>query len=237
MKFPFRPRAGFSLIEMLMVIAIIGIIATFAVPVATKMIRGTDVTRGSQILADQLTAARQQAIARNKQIEIRFLRFADPETPGESATQPETWKVRGIQLMEVTGSGVPVQLQPIQRLPGPMVLNEGRYSSLFDSSGSATQTPLRFKNANELQDPAIPRFRKSEARRYSYASFRFYPDGSTSLSAKGNWFVTMHSWLETTKLSAAAGSDTDPIKTVNYFTVQIDPISGATRTYRPQIGS
>ncbi len=126
MKSSFRPRSAFSLIEMLMVIAIIGIISSFAIPAATKMIRGTDVNRGAQMVEDQLTAARQMAIARNKQIEIRFLRFADPETPGESVAETGTWKIRGMQLMEVTGSGIPVQLAPLQRLPGSQILNDGQ---------------------------------------------------------------------------------------------------------------
>jgi uncharacterized protein (TIGR02596 family) len=236
MKSPFRPRSAFSLIEMLMVIAIIGIIASFAIPGAMKMIRGTDVARGSQMLSDQLTAARQMAIARNKQIEIRFLRFADPETPGESVAEQGTWKIRGLQLMEVTGSGIPVQLAPIQRLPGAMMLNEGRYSSLFDATGNSQQIPLRFKNPSDL-DPGMPRLPSDKARKYTYASFRFYPDGSTSLSPTGNWYMTMHSSADTARLSGAVGGGPDPIKSVNYFTLQVDPVSGSTRVYRPQLGS
>jgi len=236
MKSPCRQRPAFSLIEMLMVIAIIGIISSFAIPGAMKMIRGTDVSRGSQILADQLTAARQQAITRNKQIEIRFLRFADPETPGETVAEQGTWKIRGIQLMEVTSSGIPVQLAPMQRLPGALMLNDGKYSSLFDASGNAQQQPLRFRNPSD-QDPAMPRLPADKARKYTFASFRFYPDGSTSLSAKGNWYITMHSAADAAKLSGAQASDTDPIKTINYFTIQVDPVSGSTRSYRPQLGS
>lgn len=231
-----RSRSAFSLIEMLMVIAIIGIIASFAVPAATKMIRGTDATRAQQMVADQLNAARQQAIARNKQIEIRFVRFADPETPGESVAEQATWKVRGIQLMEVTSSGVPVQLAPIQRLPGSMILNDGKYSSLFDASGSATQTPLRFRNTTDT-DPAMPRLPKDKARKYMYAAFRFYPDGSTSLSPKGNWYFTMYSVGDAAKLGVDGGNGPDPIKSINYFTVQIDPVSGSTRSFKPQLGS
>jgi uncharacterized protein (TIGR02596 family) len=200
------------------------------------MIRGTDMNRGAQMVADQLTAARQMAIARNKQIEIRFLRFADPETPGESVAEQGSWKIRGIQLMEVTGSGIPVQLAPMQRLPGSTILNDNRYSSLFDTSGDASQTPLRFKLPTD-QDPGMPRLPADKARKYTYAAFRFYPDGSTSLSAKGNWYLTMHAVADTAKLSGAVGGGPDPIKSVNYFTLQVDPVSGSTRSYRPALGS
>jgi uncharacterized protein (TIGR02596 family) len=235
MKTPLRLRSAFSLIEMLMVIAIIGIISSFAIPAATKMIRGTDANRASQLVADQLTTARQMAIARNKQIEVRFLRFADPESPGESVTSQSTWKIRGIQLMEVTGSGMPVQVAPMQRLPASMMVNEGRYSSLFDGANSTGVTPLSFRNPVDL-DPAMPRLPKEKARKYSFASFRYYPDGSTSLSRNGNWYFTLHPVDAVGVLSGAPG-ESEPIKGINYFTLQIDPVTGATRSYRPQIGS
>lgn len=238
MKIPSSLRTAFTLVEMLVVVAIIGIIATFTIPAASKMIRGTDVTRAAQMVSDQFSQGRLTAVSRNKQIEIRFLKFADPEQPGEDVNNQSSWKIRGMQLMEVTASGFPVQLGPMQRLPGTMLLHDGKYSSLIDSTNTEPgQKALEFKNPTAL-DPPMPRVAVANARKYTYAAFRFLPDGSTNLAVKGKWYVTMLSAADKAKMAAAAdGSSTDPIKTVNYFTVQIDPVSGASRTYRPSLGS
>jgi uncharacterized protein (TIGR02596 family) len=233
MKTPTFSRSAFSLIEILIVVGIIGIISSFAVPAATKMIRGSDVTRASQMLTDQLSTARQIAVSRNKQVEVRFLRFADPEQPGESVGTAASWKVRGIQLMEVTSSGVPVPIGSMQRLPNTMVINDGPFSSLF---GSTSAKPLAFKAPGEI-DPPMPRLPADKAKRYTFASFRFLPDGSTNLKLNENWYITMHSIADAVKLDVAPADAADAIRSINYFTVQIDPVSGATRSYRPQIGS
>ena len=235
MKFTRPSRSAFSLVEILVVVAIIGIIASFAVPAADKMIRGTDVTRAAQMVNDAFTTARQTAIARNKQIEMRIIRFADPELPGESVDDESTWKIRGFQLMEVTSSGIPVQLAPMQRLPGQMMMHDGKYSSLVDLNNTiSTQKALKFIKPTQL-DPPMPRVATEKARKYTYASFRFMPDGSTTLTMTGNWFLTVISAQDMVKL-AAPSTDKDPIKTVNYFIIQVDPVNGSTRNFRPTLG-
>ena len=230
MKIPSSARSAFSLVEILVVIAIIGIIASFAIPHVSSMVRGTEVTRAAQMVSDEFTKARQMAISGNKQIELRIIRFADPEQPGEKLDDETTWKVRGLQLMEVTTSGSPVQIGAMIRLPGQMLIDDGKYSTLIAPSGSSPmQEALRFNRPTEL-DPPMPRVAAEKARNYAYASFRFLPDGSTNLAATGKWYLTVVSALDLPRLRD------DTIKTINYFIIQIDPVSGVTRNYRPSLG-
>jgi hypothetical protein len=68
-------------------------------------------------------------------------------------------------------------------------------------------------------------------RNYEYISFRFLQDGSTNLSpaggtANGNWYVTVLNAVDKGKQPAE----------INFFTLQVDPVSGATRSYRPNAG-
>lgn len=223
MKFPlkrFRP-SGFSLIEMIVVVGIIAIIAVFAVPAASTVIRGSQLTQASQILTDQLNLARQQALTKNRSIEVRFYRFGDAEQPGEEADKPDTGKFRAIQLFEVLESGVPVPISKIQRLPNTVVFNDGDLSTLIDTKdGSSTQAPKKPTDA----DPELPR---GVERRYEYSAFRFLPDGSTNLPPTKNWYTTLHSINDVIK---------DEVPPPNFFTLQIDPVSGTTKGYRPGAG-
>src|SRR5436190_14571461 len=100
LKSAFR-RSAFSLIELLVVIGIIALVITFAIPSANSMLRGSQLTQGAQQFSDQIAYARQAAIARNRPVEIRFYRYADLEVPGEKIDKPDTWRFHGYQLFEI----------------------------------------------------------------------------------------------------------------------------------------
>src|SRR5688572_6612010 len=131
----FRRRArAFSLIELLVVCAIIGVIIGFTIPAVTTMMRGSQLTQGSQVLTDQLSLARQLALTRNRPVEVRFYKFADPETPGEDVKEQSTWRYRAFQTFEVLDNGAILPLGKIQMLPSTVIMNEGKLSSLLDEN-------------------------------------------------------------------------------------------------------
>jgi hypothetical protein len=53
------------------------------------------------------------------------------------------------------------------------------------------------------------------------------PNGSTDLKPTEKWFVTIHGQ------EAKEESSSPPS---NFFTIQVDPINGATRSFRPTAG-
>ena len=75
-------RRAFSLLELLLVIAIMGIVAAFVVPAASTIVRGTALNQASQMLTDRLSLGRQSAITKNHPIEVRFLQFASAGNAG-----------------------------------------------------------------------------------------------------------------------------------------------------------
>jgi len=237
MNTPSSRIRGFSLIELMVVIFIIGIIAAFVVPAMPTILKGSQIAQGSQILADQLSLARQYALSKNHPVEVRLIRYADPEVPGEvvgGASSPSNGAYRAIQILETldavdTSSGtqdfVRVPLDKPQLLPQAIVLNKGKLSTIISEATSFPNVPSQ--NIAGPKDPQLPR---GIGTQYDYVWFRFMPDGSTNLPARstsdlnGAWCITL------LNINDPPNSNTPP---ANFFTIQIDPVSGSMKQFRP----
>jgi hypothetical protein len=111
------------------------------------------------------------------------------------------------------------------RLPDTIIMNkEEKLSSLLTSKKEVSP--------NHSTDPKLPR---GVDYNYKYSLFRFYPDGSTNLSPTGDpdngrWYVTIHALSD-----SATGTGEGIVPPANFCTVQIDPVSGTTKSFRPGI--
>jgi len=114
-------------------------------------------------------------------------------------------------------------------------MNEGALSTILKYRPLENPKP---------SDPALP---DTQAQRnYQYVALRFLPDGSTDLpptgvdvgdGTKGNrdsWYLTIHG----TQIQAKGPDGVGKTSTLpdNFFILQIDPITGSTRSYRPTAG-
>ena len=220
-------RRAFSLIELVVVIAIIAIVAAFAVPAVGDIMKGSKLTQASQMLVDQFNLARQSALSRNRSIEVRFYRFGDPEVPGEDMTKSDSGQFRAIQTFEIVESGAALPITKVEMLPVGIVMSSDKedptrtFSTLIDSQP-------RTLAENDPTAPLMPRGVKNK---YEWVSFRYLSDGSTNLPATSSWYVTLHGLTE--KGRDESGKFVPP---PNFFTLQIDPVSGATKTFRPTAG-
>jgi uncharacterized protein (TIGR02596 family) len=220
---PQQAPRGFTLVELLVVIAMIALLATFAVPSIDSMIGANDINRSQQAVQDSLAFARQTAIARNRRVEVRFYKLDHPESVGSDQT------FCAMQAFLIDESNKVTPVGRITRLPRSVLMNEVEANSTLIGK-------LSDKNFSDpSNDPKISL--GSNGTSYTAKAFQFRPDGSTDLSPPTDkWYVTIHatrSGLADTFRDDRVGGNKATRPPLNFVTLQIDPVSGSVRSYRP----
>lgn len=209
---PRGPRA-FTLVELLVVIALIAMLVTFTMPTIASVLASNDMNSAQQMVEQQLTLARQTAIARNRRVEVRFYKFDNPESSGSDKT------FCALQLFLIEESNKATAVGRLTKLPATVLMNEAATNSSLlglpdKSNWDATNDPKKNLSGG-ISD-------------FTAKAFQFRPDGSTNLTPTNKWFVTMHA------TRAGASVTSGALKwPKNIATIQIDPVSGAVRSYRP----
>jgi len=224
-------KRAFSLLELLVVILIIGIIAIFVTPAVGTMLKGSQLSQAEQIITEQIKYARQIALTRNHNVEVRFIRYGDPEAPGELKNDPSTGFYRALQIFDVLDNGVAVPVDKPVLLPQAIVIAKNELSTLVSHLDvqpprNAAKEMSKDSKGNDVGgDPAMPR---GIDWNYQYVKFRFLPDGSTNLNSTTStvWCITLHNIND-----KPSGTVPPP----NFFTLQLDPVSGTVRLFRPSV--
>ncbi len=203
---------GFTLLELLTVLAIIAIILGMTVPAVNGYLRGQRLASASANLAGELGVAQQVADTTNRSIEVRFYRYADPETPSSQNL------FRAYQLVTHNPNGSINPNFQLKRLEADVVLSPNKqFSTLLNLT---EQTP---KDA----DPVLPRVGKN----YTFVSFMYLPGDKTSLTKptspqdmSGRWCATLVNEITVSKADVLPS---------NFVTLQIDPYNGSLRLLQP----
>lgn len=208
-------KRGFTLTEMVAVLAVIAILVTFAVPTLSDLAQGSKIQQAGDVLSSHLTQAQQEAIKLGVPVEVRFLKFKD----ANGAFDDE--KYYGYQFFTVeedvaTRKQVTKPLNQVYYLPETTCITENsEYNTLFELLPAAT----RYNEKLEID--------RAEGE-VSYVSFQFRASGGTNLPQDHK------------KIPAITVTETvkDPDDTgelpANFVTLVIDQFNGTVQRYQPQ---
>ena len=118
---------GFSLLELLIVVAIMITLMSLATPALTSLLESGNLARGGQALADEINLARQLAASQNRVVELRIIKNDTP--PGYGL----------LQIWGNDASGTNVPLGRVMKLPQNIVIAENTtLSAALDKTPTAT---------------------------------------------------------------------------------------------------
>lgn len=160
---------GFTLLELLVVLTILVVLAVVTLPSMSSAMSGSNLSRAGVTASDTIQRARQEAVARSREVQVRFYKFSSADLQG--------W--RGLQIfrIEQTASGRSmVAASRVTLFPEGTAL-----------SSNAALSPILFA------DPALQGTTNlGSYGATAYAGFRYRPTGELSgeVNATNN-FLTL----------------------------------------------
>lgn len=200
---PARLHAGFTLLELLVVMAIMVTLASLSMPRIGSALTGMKITTATQVVVDEIQLARATALARNAPVEVWFLKTTGP--------------YHAVRSKIINQDSTPTWISRQRTLPeGIAFASSQLYSNILgaQTAGSSVDLPsgttgvglrifpsgrLEMGNVSATADPLGP----NDFLYLTVASLAgFDPDGTSSLPK-------------------------------NFATVQINPINARVVTMRP----
>lgn len=198
---PLRPRfcgAGFSLVELLVVMVIVVILLSLGMVGFNSIVGGQKLTNAESLMIGQMALARQTAISRNTRVRWQILKVPDRRN-GDG----EEWRLMRLQVFDPAAREW-TPLGRLHMLPISIVAHSNTsYSTLLGAGNVTNVNDLTLDGKSGVTAPAV--------------TVVFRSDGGTSLNPNA---------IHTLLLN-------DPKNPANFSSVQVDPISGAARTFRP----
>jgi len=200
---------AFSIIELMIVCAIVAILAAASGPSLVQTLRGSYLNRGGDRIASLMEQARLAALTRRLPVEVRFFAYADPTQPGAPGG------VHSAQAFLISETGIAAPLTQVMQLPDPVVITSNPILTTLWTLPHWGQSipPLSIPRAGGAFDCRV---------------IRFFPSGLTSLAGNGSqasWCLTLLNSKDDLPNASAPPRD--------FITFVLDPFSGTLRTYRP----
>lgn len=233
-----QARRAFSLIEMLVVIALVAMIMAASTPALMRTMQATRLATTGDSIMGAITEAKQLAYAQNVPVEMRFFKYPDQDFTGSTVQLFRSYQLfKIVNLVQGVGANAVTQesVVPVGTL---VKLSEG----VIIAAGQDLSPLLNGQNGQSLDDikaNASGGVGYSGVASAKYNAIRFMPDGSCrKVSAQSDGFAQLdYGTLPTSFLTITYDSSGQDITTgnlpKNFYTIQVDPYTGKARNYRP----
>lgn len=233
-----QARRAFSLIEMLVVIAIIAMIMASATPALMRTMQATRLATTGDSIMGAIAEAKQLAYAQNVPVELRFFKHPDQDFSGSTVQLFRSFQMfKIVTLSQGVGAGAQlsesvVPVGTLYKLSDGIIIAAGLdLSPLLNGAGGASLDDVK-PNAGG----GGPGY--SGVPNAKYNAIRFMPDGSCrKVNAQLGGFSQLdYGTLPLSFFTITYNSGADVTAgnlPKNFYTIQIDPYTGKARNYRP----
>jgi len=225
-------RQAFTLVETLVVVSIIVLILALTGPTLLGTMQANKLTSAGSSLVGFLSEAQQLSSTLNAPVEVRFFRYQVSPDQFEAYRSYQMFKVTTPPVNPNVPWNFEELFEPIGqvfRLPeGIIIPRESSLSPVLDSQGFDDTTKNKPNGYSGVKGA-------------KYVALRFMTDGTCRIvSTQASGASTLGA-LSFTSLNQSyftlAGNIGREITVANlpknFFTIQIDPMNGKTRSYRP----
>jgi len=167
----FGTRRGFSLLELLVVVAILSLLAVLLTPAVNTILRAAQLNKAGNLVVNNLSLAYEEAVVRNNEIVVRLFKYPDNSpNPGWGA----------VQILRRQSGGTLVPITKVLEMPNTMrIVDDPKVSPLL---GLANPGPAGIE---------LPPFGEVATK-----SFRFRPGGALDPQFSSDPVLTIQSVTE-----------------------------------------
>ena len=221
---------AFTLVELLVVMAILGLVSVFLAPALKGTLDGINLTGAAETVSGQLSVARQTAISRSLPVEVRLYQY---NYNGNGLA----YCVMALVIpSSVSGKAFDEWVVPGKVLSGGTVVDPG-VSSSGDAFSTLLLTGTNQPPTTSSPNPSGPWPAQESTgapgilKSLKYVAFRFLPDGSTDLPPGST--ASPSPWCLSLKNPFALAATNKQTPAANYVCIVLDPLTGGTLMFRP----